>query len=90
MGILNVRADEGKINAIKIKHKGLDFNFMQIPANGNLHMAGCMEEDKIKTCTLEISFADVVEVEELIEILEKFKRQATSYMGTWRVMPRKR
>lgn len=87
---MKVRADEGKINAIKIKHKGLDFNFMQIPANGNLHMAGYMEEDTIKTCTLEICFSDIGEVEELIEVLEKFKNQATAYMGTWRVMPRKR
>lgn len=79
-------ADPGKINTIKLRHKGLDFNLMKIPVNSDIYS----ESREIEPHTLEICFADMIEVTDLIETLERFRSEALSNRGTWNIIPRKR
>lgn len=81
-----VNVDAGKINTIKLSHKGLDFNLMKIPINSDIYT----ESRSIETRTLEICFADLTEVVDLIEVLERFRSEALSNSGIWSRMSGKR
>ena len=67
------------INTITFIHKGKNAKFQCI-LHPKLSMSSmAMEQDK----KAEIVFDDLIEVEELITMLERFKTECLGYIGSW-------
>lgn len=67
------------VNAITLKHKGKNLKFRCYIAPLYNSQTDLYEEREI-----EIGFDDFMEVNSLIEMLEKFKKESFGYIGEWR------
>ena len=72
--------DQENINRIYLSHKGRNIKFECItkpfPYTESLDLA--------ETKSVEIIFDDLMEVESLINILERFKKETQEYIGIWK------
>lgn len=78
---MKVVGDKENVNQITLSHKGLNirFNCFMKPlpyAADNI--------DIPKPEIIEIIFKDSYEIDNLIHILEKFKKECSEYIGEWR------
>lgn len=67
------------INVITLIHKGKNAKFQCIPQPMPYMPRIDLEEDK----RVEIVFDDLREVDELITMLERFKKECSGYIGSW-------
>lgn len=77
---MKVVGNKENVNQIRLTHKGLNviFNcFMKpLPYDYNIDIS--------KPETIEIIFKDSYEIEALIDVLEKFKKECFGFIGEWR------
>lgn len=78
---LKVVGNKENVNQIKLTHKGLniEFNCFMKPL---LYTADNIDISKPER--IEITFKDSYEIDNLIHILEKFKKEYSEYIGEWR------
>lgn len=67
------------INVITLTHKSKNAKFQCIPQPMPYMPRTDLEEDKV----VEIMFDDLREVDELIAMLERFKKECIGYIGSW-------
>ena len=73
---------EGKVSTVRLKHGALDLRLAHIALPGP-YEARTSHGD---TGELRLEFADLYEIDMLIELLTQFKKACTSYMGEYSVM----
>lgn len=78
---MKVVGNKENVNQIRLTHKGLNvrFNCFMKPLpyiTDNINISNPE--------TIEIIFKDSYEIEALIHILEKFKKECSEYIGEWR------
>ena len=80
MNFLKVVGDKENVNQIRLAHKGLNVRFncfmKPLPYCDNINIS----QPEI----IEITFKDSYEIDNLIHILEKFKKECSEYIGEWR------
>lgn len=77
---MKVVGNKENVNQIKLAHKGLNVRF-------NCFMKPLSYCDNINISQpeiIEITFKDSYEIDNLIHILEKFKKECSEYIGEWR------
>ena len=80
MKFLKVVGNKENVNQITLTHKGLNVRF-------NCYMKPLSYDDNIdisKPKIIGITFKDSCEIDNLIHILEKFKKECSEYIGEWR------
>ena len=60
------------VNMLTLKHKGKDLKF-------GCYLNQCIQEDK----EVVIEFIDLTEVDALISMLDRFRRELVEYIGIW-------
>ena len=60
------------VNRLTLKHKGKDLRF-----------GCCMNQHPQDDKEVVIEFADLVEVDALISMLDRFRRESVEYIGIW-------
>ena len=77
---MKVVGNKEDVNRIELSHKGLNVSFncsmKPLPYDYNIDIS--------KPETIEIIFKDSYEIDNLIHILEKFKKECSEYIGEWR------
>ncbi len=77
---MKVVGNKKNVNQIKLAHKGLNVRFncfmKPLPYCDNINIS----QPEI----IEITFKDSYEIDNLIHILEKFKKECSEYIGEWR------
>lgn len=76
---MEIVGNKENVNQITLTHKGLNVRF-------NCHMKPLPYDDNIditKPETIEITFKDSYEIDNLIYILKKFKTECSEYIGDW-------
>ena len=77
---MKVVGNKENVNQIKLAHKGLNVRFdcytKPLPYCNNIDIS----QPEI----IEIIFNDSYEIDNLIHILEKFKKECSEYIGEWR------
>ena len=77
---MKVVGNKENVNQIKLAHKGLNVRFncfmKPLPYCHNINIS----QPEI----IEITFKDSYEIDNLIHILEKFKKECSEYIGEWR------
>jgi hypothetical protein len=78
---LKVVGNKENVNQIRLTHKGLNVRFdcfmKPLPyTTDNIDIS--------KPEIIEITFKDSYEIDSLIHILEKFKKECSEYIGEWR------
>lgn len=77
---MKVVGNKEDVNRIELSHKGLNVSFncfmKPLPYDYNIDIS--------KPKTIEIIFKDSYEIDNLIHILEKFKKECSEYIGEWR------
>ena len=78
---LKVVGNKENVNQIRLTHKGLNvrFNCFMKPlpyTTDNIDIS--------KPEIIEITFKDSYEIDNLIHVLEKFKKECSEYIGEWR------
>ena len=77
---MKVVGNKENVNQIKLAHKGLNVRFYcfmkPLPYCDNINIS----QPEI----IEITFKDSYEIDNLIHILEKFKKECCEYIGEWR------
>lgn len=77
---MKVVGDKENVNQIRLAHKGLNVRFncfmKPLPYCDNINIS----QPEI----IEITFKDSYEIDNLIHILEKFKKECSEYIGEWR------
>lgn len=78
---MNVVGDKENVNQIRLTHKGLNVRF-----NCLMKLLPYVADniDISKPEIIEITFNDSYEIDNLIHILEKFKKECSEYIGEWR------
>lgn len=78
---LKVVGNKENVNQIKLTHKGLNigFNCFMKPLPYTADNIDISKPERI-----EITFKDSYEIDNLIHILEKFKKECSEYIGEWR------
>ena len=80
MKSLKVIGNKENVNQIRLVHKGLNVRFdcymKPLPYDDNI--------DITKPKIIEITFKDSYEIDNLIHMLEKFKKECSEYIGEWR------
>ena len=79
--LLKIIESKENVNQITLTHKGLNvrFNCFMKPlpyTTDNIDIS--------KPEIIEITFKDSYEIDNLIHILEKFKKECSEYIGEWR------
>lgn len=78
--LLKIIGSKENVNQITLAHKGLNVRFncfiKPLPYDYNIDIS--------KHETIEIIFKDSYEIDNLIDILEKFKKECSEYIGEWR------
>ena len=78
--LLKIIGSEENVNQITLTHKGLNVRFncfiKPLPYDYNIDIS--------KPEIIEITFKDSYEIDSLIHILEKFKKECSEYIGEWR------
>lgn len=76
---MKVVGNKENVNQIKLAHKGLNVRFncfmKPLPYCDNINIS----QPEI----IEITFKDSYEIDNLIHILEKFKKECSEYIGEW-------
>lgn len=77
---MKVVGNKENVNQIKLAHKGLNVRFncfmKPLPYCDNINIS----QPEI----IEITFKDSYEIDNLIHILKKFKKECSEYIGEWR------
>ena len=77
---MKVVGNKENVNQIRLAHKGLNVRFncfmKPLPYCDNINMS----QPEI----IEITFKDSYEIDNLIHILEKFKKECSEYIREWR------
>lgn len=77
---MKVVGNKEDVNRIELSHKGLNVSFncsmKSLPYDYNIDIS--------KPKTIEIIFKDSYEIEALIDVLEKFKKECFGLIGEWR------
>lgn len=79
---MKVVGNKENVNQIRLTHKGLNVRF-----NCFMKPLPCTTDNNIdisKPEIIEITFKDSYEIDNLIHILEKFKKECSEYIGEWR------
>ena len=78
---MKVVGNKENVNQIRLTHKGLNvrFNYLMKPLP---YVADNIDISKPEI--IEITFNDSYEIDNLIHILEKFKKECSEYIGEWR------
>ena len=78
--LLKIIGSEENVNQITLTHKGLNVRFncfiKPLPYDYNIDIS--------KPEIIEITFKDSYEIDNLIHVLEKFKKECFEYIGEWR------
>lgn len=77
---MRVVGNKDDVNEILLTHKGRNLKFQCFVKPFPYQIGLDLEERKIA----EITFDDLQEVDSLIDMLERFKRETKEYMGVWR------
>lgn len=77
---MKIIGNKDNVNVITLKHKGKDIKFRCYSKPFPYMPRTDLEEDR----EAEIVFDDLREVDSLIEMLERFKKESHEYMGEWR------
>lgn len=82
---MKVVGNKENVNQIRLTHKGLNvrFNCFMKPlpyTTDNIDIS----KPEIIEITFKITFKDSYEIDGLIRILEKFKKECSEYIGEWR------
>lgn len=77
---MKVIGNKENVNQITLTHKGMNvrFNCFMKP------LPYCDHIDISQPETIEIIFKDSYEIDSLIHILERFKKECSEYIGEWR------
>ena len=77
---MKVVGNKEDVNRIELSHKGLNVSFncsmKPLPYDYNIDIS--------KPEIIEITFNDSYEIDNLVHILEKFKKECSEYIGEWR------
>lgn len=77
---MKVVGNKENVNQIRLAHKGLNVRFncfmKPLPYCDNINIS----QPEI----IEITFKDSYEIDNLIHILEKFKKECSEHIGEWR------
>lgn len=78
---MKVVGNKEDVNRIELSHKGLNVSF-----NCSMKSLPYTTDniDISKPEIIEITFKDSYEIDGLIRILEKFKKECSEYIGEWR------
>ena len=77
---MKIVGNKDDINVITLIHKGKNFKFRCYPKPLPYMNRVDLEEDRES----EIIFDDLREVDSLIDVLERFKKESFEYIGEWR------